>query len=359
MRVMDLTGREERFSLAISPGTLYELLVELCAYGLPEDWDTFELGTRWFENTRSHISTRLGASLAMIGPQAGKIWVNLLGLAVQPPALPDIAAFIHRIEALPPLDLRLHLLGAHVPAYRRSISLDVLQSAALGDLSAQEQLLEDPSYFGGEANRMLRPLLSLAVEETKALAVDILRGWHEEVFAPSQTRVAPILERDAAAKRALLTTLTQEALIEAASGIQYTPHPSIRQVYLIPQIAMRPWVLLCEHDDTRLFCYPVADDSLDGDPTAPPGPLVRVHKALGDEKRLRMLKALTARGATLQELADLFGLPKSTAHHHLAILRSAGLVRVTSDDERRYSVRREVLPETAQLLETYLEGGSK
>ena len=67
-----------------------------------------------------------------------------------------------------------------------------------------------------------------------------------------------------------------------------------------------------------------------------------------------MLRALANSGATLQELADRFGLPKSTAHHHLAILRSAGLVRVTSDETHRYSVRRDVIPEAAGLLDAYL-----
>ena len=67
-----------------------------------------------------------------------------------------------------------------------------------------------------------------------------------------------------------------------------------------------------------------------------------------------MLKAIAASSATLQELAERFGLPKSTAHHHLAILRSAGLIRVTSDEEHRYSVRRDVLPEMSSLLDAYL-----
>ena len=98
----------------------------------------------------------------------------------------------------------------------------------------------------------------------------------------------------------------------------------------------------------------MADESLGAGESEPPGRLVRLHKALGDEKRLRMLRELATSSATLQELADRFGLPKSTAHHHLAILRSAGLVRVSSDEEHRYSVRRDVIPEMSSLLAAYL-----
>jgi DNA-binding transcriptional ArsR family regulator len=86
--------------------------------------------------------------------------------------------------------------------------------------------------------------------------------------------------------------------------------------------------------------------------------LVRLHKALGDEKRLRMLKVLAQGPATLQELADAVGLAKSSAHHHTVILRSAGLVRVTLEENSRYSLRREFIPEASAMLGTFLEGRS-
>jgi len=59
----------------------------------------------------------------------------------------------------------------------------------------------------------------------------------------------------------------------------------------------------------------------------------------------------------LKELAKRVDLAKSTAHHHLRMLRSAGLVRViVGQDDRRYSLRRDSVPETGRLLEAFLEG---
>jgi DNA-binding transcriptional ArsR family regulator len=353
---MDLTGREERFALDVDFAASFEFLVGLCAFGLPEDYETYEASIARFENIRTRASAGLLNALRAMGSDSGKTWVNLLGLAVREPVARDVPALIERIEALPAIDLRLYLLGFHVPAYQESITPDALRRAAEGDVPAQDRLIADRSYFGGRAGEMLRPLLAMDAEETRTVALRVLRGWYGEVFREEEATTVPILQRDAEAKRRLASDMTPEALIEAASGIQYTPDPSIRQVVLIPQLAMRPWVLLCEHDDVRLFCYPVSDESLGADAGAPPGRLVRLHRALGDEKRLRMLKALATSSATLQELADRFGLPKSTAHHHLAILRAAGLVRVTSDYERRYSVRRETLPDASRLVEAYLEG---
>jgi DNA-binding transcriptional ArsR family regulator len=296
-------------------------------------------------------------ALDRIGAGAGKVWVNLVGLATVAPTTPDVSSLLRRVRSLDPLELRMYLLGAHVPHYQQSISGDVLRRAAENDPQAGEQLLEDRAYFGGEGKRFLRPLLGLTPEETKSTVVEAMDRWYREVFSAREAEWEPVLVRDAEAKRRLIGTLPSEQVIEVASGIQFVPQPGIRKVFLIPQLTTRPWVWLAEHDDARIYCYPVADESFASEGSAPPGRLVRLHKALGDEKRLRMLKAIAESTATLQELADRFGLPKSTAHHHLAILRSAGLIRVTSDEEHRYSVRRDVIPELSTLLDSYLGSG--
>ena len=354
MPVRDLTGREPSYGVQVEAGVAYEFLITLCAFGIPGEHETYEVGPEWFDNVRKRASAELLAALERIGSEAGKVWVNLMGLATKAPPTRDVPSFLRRVEALDALDLRLYLLGLHVPHYQQSISRDVLYRAAEGDPASQERLLADPSYFGGHPERSLAAILRLSAEETRDVAIEAMHRWHEEVFKVGEAELEPILLADSAAKRKMLASTPPEQVIETASGVQFVPHPEIRQVYLIPQLTTRPWVWLAEHDDARLYCYPVADESLAADKTEPPGRLVRLHKALGDEKRLRMLRALATSSGTLQELADRFGLPKSTAHHHLAILRSAGLVRVTSDEEHRYSVRREVIPEMSALLGAYL-----
>lgn len=354
MRVQDLTGRETGYEVHTEAGLAYEFLITLCAYGTPDAHPTYESGAEWFDNIRTTGSPQLHQALDRIGRRAGKVWVNLVGLATGPPATRDVPSLLALVAGLDPLAVRLYLLGSHVPAYQQAVGTEVLRKAAEGDEAAKARLLADPCFLGGEAGALLGPLLEMDPEETKQAALEAMHRWYDEVFRPREAEWEPILIRDAAAKRLMLASMPAREVIEAAAGVQFVPQPGIRQVYLIPQLATRPWVWLAEHDDARLYCYPVADESLDADPSAPPSRLVRVHKALGDERRLRMLKAIAVSGATLQELADRFGLPKSTAHHHLAILRSAGLIRVTSDEEHRYTVRRELMPEMSALLETYL-----
>jgi DNA-binding transcriptional ArsR family regulator len=102
-----------------------------------------------------------------------------------------------------------------------------------------------------------------------------------------------------------------------------------------------------------IIVFPVADESVTAETDAPPLRLVRLSKALGDEKRLRVLRALAEGDKTLMELADMFGIAKTTMHHHMIILRSAGLISV-GVGSKRYRLRHETVPDVGALLSGYL-----
>lgn len=62
----------------------------------------------------------------------------------------------------------------------------------------------------------------------------------------------------------------------------------------------------------------------------------RVHAALGDPARLRIVDALAMSDRTFKELASAAGLPSNAAAHHLDVLQSAGLIeRHVSEGDRR------------------------
>ena len=84
-----------------------------------------------------------------------------------------------------------------------------------------------------------------------------------------------------------------------------------------------------------------------------PAEVARVYKALGDEGRLKLLRRLSDGPLKLSEAAAVLGVAKSTAHHHLAILRQAGFVTIRDEDEKVYSLRLD-LPQTGELLSGYL-----
>lgn len=51
-------------------------------------------------------------------------------------------------------------------------------------------------------------------------------------------------------------------------------------------------------------------------------------RALGDDRRSRIVVLLRDRAASTTELSEKLGLPKGTVGHHLKVLEKAGLVRV-------------------------------
>jgi protein-tyrosine-phosphatase/DNA-binding transcriptional ArsR family regulator len=67
----------------------------------------------------------------------------------------------------------------------------------------------------------------------------------------------------------------------------------------------------------------------------------RLHAALGDPSRLRLVDALVLGDHTFRELAGAAGLPGNLAAHHLAVLEDAGLIerRVSDGDRRRRYLR--------------------
>jgi DNA-binding transcriptional ArsR family regulator len=355
---MDLTGRTSTV-VDIRTSLGCEMLNEIRAFAWSDARQTLEQPKVWFDKLRTSASADLKSTLGRLGQAESALGGALLGLVWEDPSAQDVAGTIHRLETIPSRDLVLAVFGYQVRSYRHVLG-PLMQRAADGDSDAAEELLTDRTYLaeGSAKVASIRRFLDLGAEEARRLFLELLRGWHEEVFSPREKEIERILERDAEAKRALAPRMTNEALIELATGgLQYTPEPGVRRVLLVPHIALRPWNLLDSHEETFIVFYPVADESLEADGAGPPARLLRLFRALDDEKRLRMLKVLARGSASLQELADAVGVAKSTAHHHTVILRSAGLVRVGFEHEGRYSLREDMVPEASRWLSDFLDRG--
>jgi DNA-binding transcriptional ArsR family regulator len=260
----------------------------------------------------ARLPTRVEAAIEPLGRSAGELWLHLLGLPLEG----------LRIEDAPAEELRRHLVGVHVPAWRQLVGGETLEAAAAGDPDAARRLLAHPRYYGCRAEESLAALLPLDAAETRAVVVDALRAFREEVFAPVADELEHALVAEAEHQNALAPSLAAEELINrAAGGYRYVREPGIDRVVLVPHVAASPWLLLCQHRDARVICYPLTAETAD-----PSERILALGRALGDEKRVAMLLRLRRGDATLQELADETGVARSTAHHHLAQLRRARLV---------------------------------
>ena len=255
-------------------------------------------------------------------------------------------------------ELWLSVAGYHVVPHRERVGAEVYAKAASGEAEARRAVRKAARQSHSDWELFdFTPKLEIDAKSTKALVVEILGLWYEDIFRRTEAEIASILTSDADAKRAMAPGMSLEALIEAATnGLQFRQEPWARRVVLVPHVVLRPWNTMSAWEDLYILGYPVADESLGVDTGAPPASLLRLHKALGDEKRLRMLKILARGSASLQQLAHATGLAKSSAHHHLVILRSAGLVKVTTGEESIYTLRRDFIPEASAMLGTFLEG---
>jgi DNA-binding transcriptional ArsR family regulator len=358
MRVMDLTRAPSALPVDVECSPAIDFLVELSAHSEPNVAGTLEVpeGTEDPEGPANDLSPELERSLESIGPRGGGNWGNLVGIARRSPAVSDVASLISRVEDTPADELWLIFAGYHIPTLVERVGRDTFEHAVRGGREDRAALVSRDGFCNPAGDdAWARGLIALDPEEMKTTTLDVLRRWNDEIYAPKAAIRAEVLERDAAEKRALARSLTPEKLIEVATnGLEWRPQPWIGRVILIPQVSMRPWNVMCADDDAYIICYPAADESFEEDSSAPPAALVRLHRALGDEKRLRMLKRLVEGPATLRDLADAAGLAKSTAHHHLVILRAAGLVLVTTDESSRYTLRRDPIPEASAMLQRFL-----
>ncbi len=346
------------FTVEIDAGPIYEFLISLdIVYDTYHGDETYEAGKAWFASMRSKVSAELRAAMSELdtldfGAFGGhKVWSNLTGLAYSCSAPRDIPTFIEQVEALTPLEVLLLLSGYYLRGVRRVVLPDLILQAAQGQSEAQQQLrAASPTW-----QKIVHALFITDAAELKSRLVSILTRWYTDVFRDLESQVVPLLLRDAQMKRELLPTMSNEHLIEmATNGLEFLPEPGYHKVLLIPSFTLRPWIITTTYLDMKIFYYPLSDEIVQQG-HFPPANLLRMYRALADERRLRILKFLVQHDTvSLQEVADAVEVTKSTAHHHLATLRTAGLVRV-SDADKGYSLRKEMLPNVWKTLQGYLQ----
>lgn len=349
-RVVDVSRPGQALAVEIDAAEAAELLLSIATLLAEEDRDTYELEAARIEELLAAVPPDLLRETAELLPE--KTASQLLGLVYTTPKPRTASAFLDHLATTDPVEIRLHLLGYY--GGHNLTEPETLRRAAEGDAGAVGEVLDAYSeYIDPEKCAKAEAVLGTDPAEGKRALLEVLTGWYEEVWPQLAPADPTLAERDAEAKRELVKSVPPEQVVERlAPGIQWTPGPQIDRVVLFPAYSPRPWVYMSEYKRVKIFCYPI---TLDREQAAPgdPAELVRIYKALGDESRLKLLRRLQAGPISLTDAAKEVGLAKSTAHHHLAILRQAGFVLIQEGDDT-YRLRPDLRPEPGALLESYL-----
>jgi len=341
-------------NVRFDPKPAYEFVLTLVAWATPQRVDSYAVGAPWFAETAERVAEPLRARIADLSHGCDHVFSRLLGVAVDL-ELPGTARQLRdTVAAMPASSARLTVLGYYARRTRRRIDPARIADAVRGERDAVREVLE-LTTDGPECEAAMGGVLGRSDDEVQAMLVEILDGWDAAVFDEHLTRTRPSLEAEVAHLRSRLQAIgTLPFLEEVANGTDLLATPALEEIVVFPTWVLRPWNVFWEQRSSLLLGVPVAEHRASDDPEAPPDRLVQLAKALGDERRLRLLRRLTTGNFTLQELADHFGLSKSTLLHHLVILRSAGIVRVETGPNGRYSLRPGMPVELQRLLDGYL-----
>ena len=350
-RVRDFTDHTRQLPVTVTASPVYEFLLGLFLYQSRSSKEPLadDIDPSFFEHFDAHVSDEVREILERI-TDCGEVWLALLGVAHTAPPPANIDGFLDHVAAFDPVELRKRVLSnAGINAWH-GYDPALVDAAAAGDADAIERVMV------GKAAPLTR-VMQLGPVETRDDLVSLMRRIHHEVPFDEEA-VMPALLRDVAANRRLIEGMAASEAVETVTGgVTFAMQPGITGVVLIPSLVVRPWVMISEHDGLRFFAYPVAEEHLNADPAAPSHRLLDMAKAIGDERRLRILYLLNEGPLTLKDLADKLELAKSTTHHHLRTLRTAGLVRVVVDgDEMLHEVRGNAVAELGSALQSYVTG---
>jgi DNA-binding transcriptional ArsR family regulator len=155
--------------------------------------------------------------------------------------------------------------------------------------------------------------------------VDLIRKWNDVYFSKIDPEIIDLLRESVIDwEEKVINGDPVEFVDKVSGGLKIEQYDGLHQVILTPTYHTSPLIILSKYKNIAHILYPI--DIPENDPNQPSKKLVRITKALADENRLRIIKLLTEGPKTFTEILQHFSVSKSTVHHHVMLLRTAGLI---------------------------------
>lgn len=346
MEILQATSRKrETYDVHFAYSPLWECALGIAAVTNSRLLNTLEKPVSYWKKLRGTFSENLNHHLDYV--EKNNTWKALLQLLHQHGGN-TLDEFCNSVYLLDSIRFKFTCLP-----YTGEKFQHIREKAATGNENAiieLQRITSDNAFFP----QYIEFISKTDSQKLKSHLIDVMTLWYEAVISPEIERTNQILRTDCESKMQMQEKMSPEELVQwATGGINYLPEPSVHKVLLIPQYVYRPWVIEADIENTKVFYYPVANESLSpNDKYMPNHFLVLKHKALGEEIRLRMVKLLAERNYSLQELTEHLNMGKTTIHHHLKILRAAKLVEIIAG---KYSLKPNVIELLFKELEQYIK----
>lgn len=293
----------------------YELLVSAWAAAFAKQQGLLELRRDWFKWCQAKLSTK---HLALLEE-------------------------IRRMEQAVPVALLLNSPHSQAAAFIKWVG-------ALSGTDAYEIVYSFDPNTPRQSPQVLR-------KACQTLAAG-LGMWYDQYFHRVAPKITAELENSAEAGQALAQECQQrpQELIKELTQSLIWEADAVTEVTMIPQAHLSPWPVYLIGGDHGVIFYPVSAASLPREEL--PAHIERILKALADPSRILLLRLVGSRIVRFTDLVKESGLAKSTVHHHLVTLRSAGLLwlHVSDDSTARFSIRWDAVKSLSTQLEEMLLG---
>jgi len=347
-----LNGDSPTVEIDWSPA--YELLLCLLEFGYGRYGLGFPGVSEWHSAMCARLSADVASAFDELSPRCW-LWHGLLFLAREMRSRRQslhAPQFIEQLRSMGDQQLYEYILGCRGDS--GSITPGLVQEAVSGNSTARLQI--GKALFPDEPaeDREMVRFLAMPPRRVKELLVRIVNGWYMELFRSEERELAVRLASDARIKRIIGGSAPSRLLRASAIGIHYLPRRAVKCILLVPSIICRPSIVTIRFEQTRFFFYPMPDELPDG--AEVPAKLVKVHRALADEGRLRILRSLVHTDKTAESLSRDLGQSAQSLVSQLIILRDAGLVTLRMDERRMSFEIRQALPsDIFRTLQTYLQ----
>lgn len=253
------------------------------------------------------------------------------------------ADLISAIRTTPAEQLALYMLDTGETSEDR---LAGYASCLAGDITPAAATRGLPAGWDKRCRRVLTD-----PEQARADLVSLLEGHQEHVFGQYVPVVEELLDAATQRARALQEYLPASGVIETlAGGYTFADDLRLNRVVLAPSVFVHPFMStrVDEESGEAMVVYGIPSDVLaEHAPVSAQDDILAVLKALADPNRLTILRLLAEQPRYTTEVVDALRLGQPTVHHHMTLLRTAGLVR---QERSRHGMRYSVRPETAKGL---------